>query len=297
MFGIIVTLDEGDDKFDPVNWGKANPMLGITPSIRYMESKATDAKADPASEGNFETKNLNVWRNAASAWLNMVQWNRCEDTKLDWKDFAGLDCYVGADLSDKDDITALVLVAFDKNGTLITKAIFYLPEQQIKNTKASDNAVLPYRIWEREGWLTLTDGDWIDMKVVHKEIEAWIEEYSISMVTFDQFSAGQNMVADLNEDFASPDEPVAQILHKSAAKATDPAKGLEARVKAGMPKFRHDGKPIQTWMASNVVVTRKVDGSIIPKKETPNSDMKIDGIDGLINAIQPAQYNGEHNTS
>jgi phage terminase large subunit-like protein len=37
-------------------------------------------------------------------------------------------------------------------------------------------------------------------------------------------------------------------------------------------------------MASNVVVTRKVDGSLIPKKETPTSPHKIDGIDALLMA-------------
>jgi phage terminase large subunit-like protein len=40
-----------------------------------------------------------------------------------------------------------------------------------------------------------------------------------------------------------------------------------------------------TWMASNCVVDRRVNGSILPKKEHKDSPKKIDGIDALIMAI------------
>jgi phage terminase large subunit-like protein len=40
-------------------------------------------------------------------------------------------------------------------------------------------------------------------------------------------------------------------------------------------------------MASNVVVARRRDETLLPIKESPESPMKIDGIDALINAMQP----------
>jgi phage terminase large subunit-like protein len=43
-----------------------------------------------------------------------------------------------------------------------------------------------------------------------------------------------------------------------------------------------------TWMAANAVVSRRRDDTILPIKESPMSPNKIDGIDALINAIQPA---------
>ena len=120
-------------------------------------------------------------------------------------------------------------------------------------------------------------------------IRAWDERYAIKKGTFDQFAAAQAMASRLNEDLSpDPDEPVYEILHKKASAVTDPAKELERLVKAGPAFFAHDGNPIMDWMASNVVVARRRDETLLPIKETPMSPMKIDGIDATINAIHPA---------
>ena len=41
------TIDEGDNCFDERVWIKANPMLGITPSLQSMRSYAADARVSP----------------------------------------------------------------------------------------------------------------------------------------------------------------------------------------------------------------------------------------------------------
>lgn len=287
-FGIIFTIDDDDDPFDPRVWIKANPMLGVTPTLKSMEDYASDAKASPASEGEFKTKRLNIWLNAANAWLSMTQWAKCADPTLSWDAFKGLDCWIGGDLADKDDITALVLAAIDARSRLILKPMFYLPDAVLRQAEHSQGSgPAPYRAWADQGWLTLTPGDWVDHNVVEKQIRDWIGAYSVRKVVFDQFAAALAMAARLNEDLASPDRPLAEILHKSAAKVTDPAKELEARVKAGPDRLIHDGNPVMTWMASNTVVSRRRDGTILPIKESEGSANKIDGIDAAVNAIKP----------
>ncbi len=288
-FGIIFTIDEADDPFDAKVWVKANPMLGVTPTLASMHTYAADAKASPASEGEFKTKRLNVWMNAESAWLNVAQWNACGDESLDWSDFDGLECWIGGDLADKDDITALVLAAFDNDGRLIFKPRFWLPEAVLQSpTHAEGRGPAPYRTWAKEGHLQLTPGDWVD----HNEVEAvaveWIERFNPRHLTFDQFAAAQAMASRINEDHGNGSTPLASILHKKASAVTDPAKELEARVKAGPSRLRHDNNPVMNWMASNVVVSRRRDETILPVKETQMSPNKIDGIDALINAIAPA---------
>jgi phage terminase large subunit-like protein len=301
FFGIIFTLDEAildddgrevspaDDPFDEKVWIKANPMLGVTPSLKYLRDEAKDAKASPSSQGNFQTKNLNMWLNAHGAWLNMVRWRQCADPKLDWHDFEGLDCWIGGDLADKDDITALVLAAFDDRDRLIFKPVFWLPEAVLLDPlHAEGKGPAPYRTWHKQGHLQLTPGDWVDHNAVEAQVEEWIERYGIRRITFDQFAAAQAMASRLNEKHGSGDEPLAAILHKKASAVTDPAKELEARVKGGPARLRHDGNPVMNWMASNVVVSRRRDETILPIKESQMSPNKIDGIDALINAIAPA---------
>jgi phage terminase large subunit-like protein len=64
-FGIVFSVDEADDPFDERAWIKANPMLGVTPTLKSMQTEAADAKASPAAEGEFKTKRLNLWLNAS----------------------------------------------------------------------------------------------------------------------------------------------------------------------------------------------------------------------------------------
>lgn len=295
VFGIIFTLDEGDDPYDERNWPKANPMLGVTPTLKKMREYARDAKASPSAEGNFKTKNLNLWLGAASAWLNMAQWKACT-APVTWEDFDGLDVWVGGDLADKDDITALVLAAWRPSPLqegveqLIIKPVFWLPEAILLDPEhAEGRGVAPYRAWRDQGFLNLTPGNFVDHNEVEAQIRAWHERYpSLRRGTFDQFAAAQLMASRLNEDLASdPDDPPFQILTKTAAAVTDAAKALEQAVKAGPAFFAHDGNPVMDWMAANVVVSRKVNETILPKKESPMSKMKIDGIDAAVNAIHP----------
>ena len=299
-FGIIYSLDgeeldedgkvirPADDPYDPKVWIKANPMLGITPSLTFMRKEAADAKASPSAEGNFKTKNLNLWLNAHSAWLNMSRWRACGDPTLSWDDFDGLECFAGADLADKDDITALVLGAIDEQGRLLLKPKFWLPSAILDDPAHADGSgPAPYRTWAQQGHLILTEGDWVDQNEIEQTIRGWNDRYSLRRATGDQFAAFQQMASRLNDDLANPDTPLAVLLPKTAKNVTDAAKELEARVKSGPAKLRHDGNPIMDWMASNVVVSRRTDGTILPKKETQDSPNKIDGIDAAVNAVHP----------
>lgn len=289
FFGIIFSLDEGDDAFDEKVWVKANPMIGITPSWQVMRSKAKNALASPAAEGNFKTKNLNIWQNALNAWLPMEKWAECGDNALSWDDFDGLDCWIGADLADKDDITALVLAAFDADDCLLLKPVFWLPEATLLWPEHTEGrGAVSYASWVRAGYLQTTPGDWVDHNEVEDLARSWVARYRVRKATFDQFAAAQAMASRLNEDLATPDDPLAVILHKKASAVTDPAKELEFRVRGGRKRLRHDNNPVMNWMASNVCVARRRDETLLPIKETPDSRNKIDGIDAAINAIAPA---------
>jgi phage terminase large subunit-like protein len=140
-------------------------------------------------EGEFKTKRLNVWMSSVSAWLNSAQWMACADEKLDWDAFEGLDCWIGADLADKDDITALQLIAFDTNGRLICKPRFGLPAAMLDNPKhAEGRGPAPYRTWVAQGHLTLTPGDWVDHNEIEGTDRGMDRAVSGQEITFDQFA-------------------------------------------------------------------------------------------------------------
>lgn len=325
-FGIIFTIDEGDDPFTEANWRKANPLLGSAVDLDELRGYAIEAKESPASLGEFLTKRLNVWLNAASAWLSGEQWKKAAVETLDWSDFKGCECAVGADLADKDDITAVVLVGMAEDGRLLFKPVFFLPAAALVRETQSDTGQSTYGVWAGHNggppldddevglpplfelkpdgapdwsrplpelppaWrapLLVTPGDFVDHNTVEQLVRWFVATQSVRKIIFDQFAAAQSMASRLNEDLGTPDDPIAAVLHKSAANVTNPAKELEARVRAKDPSkhLAHDGNPVLSWMISNAVVTRHVNGTIIPKKESTDSQNKIDGVDAMINGI------------
>ena len=296
LFAIIFTLDgpkdftperkEGDDPYDERNWIKANPLLGAAVQLDELRQYAIEAQNSPSAEGEFKTKRLNLWIGASAAWLNVGQWIACGDPTLRLSDFRGLDCYLGTDLSDKDDITALVLAAFDATGRLLLKSWFYLPEDVLNREDAvSKDQQALYRQWKADGKLITTPGDFIDHRVIARRIGKLKRALAIKKATGDTY-VWPVVASGLNEKF-DDGTGFALVLAKNAKNHTTPAKELEARVKAGPHQLRHDGNPVMTWMAGNTVVDRRTDGSILPKKEKPMSPNKIDGIDAAVNAIAP----------
>ena len=88
-FASIYTIDDGDIWHDPAVWRKANPNLGISVKTDDLEAACRKALAQPSAVGNFLTKRLNVWISSSSAWMDMISWEKCGDTRLKLADFMG----------------------------------------------------------------------------------------------------------------------------------------------------------------------------------------------------------------
>lgn len=273
FLGAIYTIDEDDDWRDERVWIKANPMLGVTPTLEYVRSYCMDARQTPGLEGEFRVKVCSQWMQSASAWLSLARWDACADVTLTLEQFAGQRCWIGGDLAQLDDIAAVALL-FERGEEVVAFVRFYLPRAVVEERARTTPA---YAAWVKAGILVLTDGNMIDYGLIEADIRGWCRQFNVVALRFDQYgSAG--MVSSLAGD-GFP----AAILDKNRKSMTPPARDLEARVKHR--RFRHDGNPCLKWMASNAVVTRGVDDSIIPKKESPDSPNKIDGVDAILQAL------------
>jgi phage terminase large subunit-like protein len=272
-FGIIYTLDEADDPYDETVWPKSNPNLGISVKVEEFRTYALDAKVSPESEGEYKTKRHNIWLSSHSAWLNMRQWDACADRALRLEDFTGQPCWIGGDLAQLDDLAAVAL-AFQRADIIYGFVQFYLPLDVVHERA---RAVPAYQIWANDRVITMTSGNMIDYGIIELDIRAWCKMFNVRSILFDQFGSAQIVSRLFNDGLP------ANVLAKTAKNFTPPARDLETRIRHG--KFRHTGNPCLKWNASNCVVTRKIDDSILPKKESPESPNKIDGIDALLQAI------------
>lgn len=271
--GVVYALDEGDDWRDPTLWQKANPSLGVTPTLDWIRQYARDAEQTPGLAGEFQVKCLSLWLFSASSWLSMTAWDGCADRTLTLEAFAREKCWIGADLASRDDLAAVAYV-FERDGLLFGFVRCYLPEL-IVNERARH--IPEYRAWADAGLLTLTDGDLIDHARIERDIREASKSFSVQDIAFDHYGSVQISGALSNDGLPARVEP------KNAKTFTGPARELEARITRG--KFRHDGNSLLKWAASNCVVSRRIDDSLLPKKANAESPHKIDPIDALLLAI------------
>ena len=273
FLGLIYTLDDGDDWRDARVWEKANPMIGTTPTREWVQGYCADAQLTPGLEGEFRVKVCSEWLQSARTWLSMARWDACADPTIRLEQFAGARCWIGGDLAQIDDIAAIALL-FERDGLVYAFTKFYLPRDVVLERARTTPA---YASWASAGILDLTDGTMIDYGRIDADVRAWCRQFNVVALRFDQYGLAGIVSALAGDGFP------AAILDKNRKTITPPARDLEARVKHG--RFRHDGNSCLKWMASNAVVTRGVDDSILPKKEGPESPNKIDGIDALLQAL------------
>lgn len=262
-FGIIFTIDEGDDWRDPLVWRKANPNLGISVKQEVLEAACRKAIAMPSAQANFLTKHLNVWVSSDSAWMDMEAWDRCADRSLTLDKVKHLPCWIPLDLASKVDVAAAPRLFYDKDQDryfLISR--FYLPERAIAVGRNSQ-----YDGWRRSRHLIVTPGEVIDFDQIEDDLRADVCTLEVQELPFDPWQATQ-LAGHLLEEGA----PMVEY-RQTVQNMSEPMKSFEALVLQG--KLVHDGNPMMTWMVSNVVCHRDAKDNIYPRKE--REENKIDG--------------------
>lgn len=280
FFGIIFTLDEGDDWRDPTVWVKANPNLGISVFLEDMEMACRKATSMASAVANFLTKRLNVWVNADSAWMDMRAWDACANPNLRIEDLHGMECFIGLDLASKVDIAAKIRL-FPPQAGREKWALFgsyYLPEGAVEKSNNSQ-----YDGWRRRGLLTVTDGEVTDYDEIEQDILADCATFSVTEVAYDPFQATQ-----LSGHLVGEGVPMTEM-RPTVLNFSEPMKQLEALVLEG--KLEHNGDEVMTWMISNVVAHLDKKDNIYPNKERPEN--KIDGPVAAIMALGRAMVTHE----
>jgi phage terminase large subunit-like protein len=268
QFGIVYTIDEGDDWADPTTWAKANPNLGVSVFPEVLEAACRKALSTPSAVANFLTKHLDVWVNADQAWMDMRAWEACANHSLTLDELKHLPAWVPLDLASKVDVAAGPILFHDPVADryyLLSKGRFWLPERAVESGTNSQ-----YDGWVRAGHIVATPGEVTDYDVIEDQLRSDARTLGdLREVPFDPFQATQ-----LSGHMLAEGLPMVEM-RPTVLNFSEPMKQLEALVLQGPEKFQHDGCPVMTWMVSNVVCHRDAKDNIYPRKERPEN--KIDG--------------------
>lgn len=269
-FGIIFTIDEGDDWKNPKIWRKANPNLGISAKTDKLVATCTKAIATPSARGNFLTKHLNVWTNAGVAWMDMEAWRACADPTLCDENFSGLEAFTGMDLAEKQDFAAKVKV-IERDGFWNVFTRLYYNEAAAAESKI---AQLPG--WIEEGYVQVSPGNLTDFDMIGTDLLADRNTHDLRECAYDPALSGYFARTLMDKGL-----PMVEIIQRSTF-YTPVLLQVQALVLSG--KLRHDGNPAMTWMISNLVVlTSKYNEQKSPTKE--RDENKIDGPMAMLMAL------------
>ena len=277
LFAFVAAADEGDDPYDPATWWKANPGLGITPSLESLVQLSQKALKQPAFYNDFLRYHLNIWTKQMKRWIRPEDWAANDATPVTLEQLRGRACWAGLDLSRKLDLTSLVLWFPDPDGGGTVLARFWIPEARVgarDGTLAEKNS---YPLWVQQGWLTQTPGNVVDYARVRREINALrAAGIAIQEIAFDPLNATQ-LVSELQDD----DGFTCVEFGQGYKSMSEPTKTFEAHVVSH--QVRHGGNPVLGWNVANAVVTTDAAGNIKPDKS--RAAEKIDGVVAAIMAL------------
>lgn len=270
-FGIVYTVDRGDDWTSDAALVKANPNYGVSVYKKYLEEQLADALSSARKQAVFKTKHLNIWVNAKSGWMNMELWNRLADPSLHEDLFAGESAWLGLDLASVWDIASKAKIFVRVIDGLEHYYIFtrnFLPERTVDLPEKRH-----YQEWAAEGHLVVTPGEIIDHDYIERDIVADSAAHQVEDIGFDKYNA-TDLVKRLGETHGLTCTEVPQTIEHF----NQPMKWLEGLVLSG--RIHHDGNKVLAFAMSNVIALEDGNGNIKPTKER--------GEIGLAKKIDPA---------
>jgi len=270
-FGLLYSLDAGDDWRDPTVWHKANPMHNISVSHDAIASRCEEAKIKPAALNEFLCKTLNVYVSAETAWVDRSHW----DEAVGLTDREPEAVFIGFDLAATRDLNAVCTLKRYAEDDYEAEWKFFLPEDGFDLLPAHYQDIFRQAI--NSGILHLTEGNVMDDREISEYILGQSQKYDVREVGYDAYNAAA-LVARLYEA-GMPVKKVGQGM----AVLSNPSKHVERLILGH--KIKHDGNPFLGHQLGNCEVFVDVQGNIKVKKAGVDRHAKVDGIVALIIAM------------
>ena len=277
-FAFVACADEGDDWTDPATWERANPSYGITVKPDDLARKCERARQLPAAQNAFQRLHLNIWTQQSERWIDLALWD-ANAGMVDLATLKGRPGYGGLDLSAVSDLTAWVMVfpRPDDPDHLDVVARFWCPKSRLLDT--ANQYRDQYLAWERDGYLTATEGDAVDYQRVKRDILEDAQRFALVDLNVDRLFQGYQLSQELMDEGLDVFGMGQGFLSMAI-----PMKEFERRLLE--KKVHHGGNPVLRWMAGNVAVKQDAAGNLKPDKAT--SQGKIDGVVALVMALDRA---------
>ena len=177
-------LDSLDEINDPYMWVKANPNLGKTVKYEVYQLDVERAEKAPATRNDILAKRFGIPMEGYTYYFTYE-----ETLPHRRRDFWGMPCSLGGDLSQGDDFCAFTFLFPLTSDSFGVKTRNYITERTLTNLPSAMR--LKYDQFMKEGSLVVMPGTVLDMMQVYEDLDQFIidAQYDVRCFGFDPYNA------------------------------------------------------------------------------------------------------------
>lgn len=272
-------LDNVEEVGDPSQWVKANPNLGLTVTYDVYQLDVERAEKAPASRNDILAKRFGLPMEGFTYFFTYE-----ETLPHRPRDFWGLPCSLGADLSQGDDFCAFTFIFPLRNGFFGVKTRSYITTRTLHKLPGAMR--VKYDEFISEGSLHVLEGAVLDMMDVFDDLDEYIiqAEFDVRCFGFDPYNAKEFVARWESENGPYGVEKVIQ-----GAKTESVPLG-ELKILSEDRKLIFD-QELMTFAMGNAVTLEDTNGN--RKLLKKRAEDKIDNVSALMDAYVAYKANKE----
>lgn len=170
-------LDDVKEVSDPAMWEKAQPNIGKTVSYETYQRAVERAEKNPSLRNDILAKRFGIPMEGYTYFFPYE-----ETIKHRRRDYWGMPCSMGADLSQGDDFCAFTFLFPLKGGAYGVKTRCYISSRTLFKLPAAMRQ--KYDEFIDEGSLQVLDGTVLDMMEVYDDLEKFIDHARYDVISF-----------------------------------------------------------------------------------------------------------------
>lgn len=263
-------LDDIEEVSDPSTWLKANPNLGKTVTYDVYHLDVERAEKAPAARNDILAKRFGIPMEGYTYFFTYE-----ETLPHRPRDFWGMPCSLGADLSQGDDFCAFSFLFPIANGSFGVKTRSYITTLTLMKLPGAMR--MKYDEFIGEGSLHVLEGTVLDMMEVYDDLDEFInsKEYDVRCFGYDPYNAKEFVARWEAENGPFGIEKVIQ-----GAKTESVPLG-ELKIFSEQRKLIFD-QELMSFAMGNAVTLEDTNGNrkLLKKRQ----DEKIDNVSALMDA-------------
>lgn len=177
-------LDELEELNDPFMWYKAQPNLDITVTYETYQLDKEKAEHVPSARNDILAKRFGIPMEGYTYFFTYD-----ETLPHNYREYWGMSCAMGADLSQGDDFCAFTFLFPLSNGRFGIKTRSYITDKTMM--KLAPSMRQKYEDFINEGSLVIMEGVTLDPIDVYEDLDQFIteNEYDVTCFGYDPYNA------------------------------------------------------------------------------------------------------------